>query len=159
VVKDRDIVLVCTLNDPDSKTLALLFAARNAKELGARSVGLVAPYLGYMRQDRRFREGEAITSAHFAALVSSSFDWLVTVDPHLHRRASAKRAHRSKRQTSQNPVAPASNVVHRACAAKRDSSRSKNSTCSPFLIRCCTAGSRTVVTIATPPIQRTTART
>ena len=87
-VHGRDVILVCTLNDPDSKTLALLFAARNAEELGARSVGLVAPYLAYMRQDQRFRSGEAITSVHFAKLIGEAFDWLVTVDPHLHRRRS-----------------------------------------------------------------------
>ena len=87
-LKARDVAIVCTLNDPDSKTLALLFAARAARELGASSVGLVAPYLGYMRQDRRFHDGEAVTSVHFAALLSEAFDWLVTVDPHLHRRGS-----------------------------------------------------------------------
>jgi len=86
--RHRDLALVCSLNDPDTKTLALLFAARTARELGAARIGLVAPYLGYMRQDRRFKDGEAITSVHFAALISSAFDWLVTVDPHLHRRAS-----------------------------------------------------------------------
>lgn len=31
---------------------------------------------------------EAVTSVHFAALISEAFDWLVTVDPHLHRRGS-----------------------------------------------------------------------
>jgi ribose-phosphate pyrophosphokinase len=41
-----------------------------------------------MRQDRRFRPGEAVTSDTFAGIVSARFDWLVTVDPHLHRRAS-----------------------------------------------------------------------
>jgi ribose-phosphate pyrophosphokinase len=41
-----------------------------------------------MRQDARFKDGEAVTSASFARLLSSSFDALVTVDPHLHRRAS-----------------------------------------------------------------------
>ena len=87
-LKGRDVALVCTLNDPDNKTLPLLFAARTARELGASRVGLVAPYLGYMRQDRRFRDGEAVTSVHFAALLSEAFDWLVTVDPHLHRRRS-----------------------------------------------------------------------
>lgn len=86
--KGLDLALVCTLNDPDTKALALLFAARTAKELGAASVGLVAPYLGYMRQDRRFNPGEAVTSTHFAALLSGMFDWMVTVDPHLHRRGS-----------------------------------------------------------------------
>lgn len=87
-VAGRDVALVCTLDAPDEKTLALLFAARTARELGARRVGLVAPYLAYMRQDMRFRPGEAITSTHFAELVSQAFDWLVTADPHLHRRRS-----------------------------------------------------------------------
>jgi ribose-phosphate pyrophosphokinase len=84
----RDVALVCTLNDPDTKVMALLFAARTARELGATRVGLVAPYLCYMRQDERFNDGEAITSTHFAALISDAFDWLVTVDPHLHRHRS-----------------------------------------------------------------------
>lgn len=38
-----------------------------------------------MRQDKRFRPGEAITSRTYARLLSSSLDFLVTVDPHLHR--------------------------------------------------------------------------
>jgi ribose-phosphate pyrophosphokinase len=38
-----------------------------------------------MRQDRRFKTGEAVTSIQFARLLSGAFDWLVTVDPHLHR--------------------------------------------------------------------------
>ena len=84
----RDVAFVCALNDPDRKTLPLLFAVRTARELGASRVGLVAPYLGYMRQDRRFHDGEAVTSVHFAALLSQAFHWLVTVDPHLHRRGS-----------------------------------------------------------------------
>ena len=87
-VHDRDLAVVCTLDRPDDKVLRLLCLAATARELGAASVGLVAPYLAYMRQDRRFVDGEGITSSYFAALVSRSFDWLVTVDPHLHRRAS-----------------------------------------------------------------------
>ena len=84
----HELAHVCSLNDPDAKAQALLFAAGTARELGAASVGLVAPYLGYMRQDRRFRDGEAVTSALFAAQLSAAFDWLVTVDAHLHRRRS-----------------------------------------------------------------------
>ncbi len=48
---------------------------------------LVAPYLPYMRQDRRFHDGEAVTSRTYAALLSRVLDGLVTVDPHLHRYA------------------------------------------------------------------------
>jgi ribose-phosphate pyrophosphokinase len=82
------VVLLCTLDRPDDKFLPLLFAAAAARDLGAKSVGLVVPYLAYMRQDRRFNEGEAITSSYFARVLSAGIDWLVTIDPHLHRRTS-----------------------------------------------------------------------
>lgn len=81
----RRLVLVCTLDRPDPKVLPLLFAAAAGRDLGATRIGLVAPYLSYMRQDARFLSGEAVTSVAFAKLLSLSFDWLVTVDPHLHR--------------------------------------------------------------------------
>jgi len=83
--KARTVVLVALLDRPDGKFLPLCFAADAARELGASRVGLVCPYLPYMRQDIRFREGEAVTSATFARMLSASVDWLVTVDPHLHR--------------------------------------------------------------------------
>jgi ribose-phosphate pyrophosphokinase len=83
-----DAVLVCTMDDPDPKLAPLLFAAATLRDEGARSVGLVAPYLAYMRQDHRFAPGESVSSRHFARVISSHFDWLVTVDPHLHRYAS-----------------------------------------------------------------------
>ena len=84
-VSGRSVVFACSLDRPDDKLLTLAFAASTAKELGATRVGLVAPYLGYMRQDKRFRPGEAVTSRTFATLVSGLADWLVCVDPHLHR--------------------------------------------------------------------------
>ena len=84
-VKARDVVMLCTLDRPDSKALALLYAAAAARDGGARSVGLVAPYLAYMRLDKAFHPGEAVTSRSFARLLSEAFDWIVTVDPHLHR--------------------------------------------------------------------------
>jgi ribose-phosphate pyrophosphokinase len=84
-VEGLRVLFVAHLDRPDDKTLALVFAADAARELGARQVGLVAPYLPYMRQDARFRPGEAITSRSYARLLSSTVDFLVTVDPHLHR--------------------------------------------------------------------------
>ncbi|MEJ5992354.1 ribose-phosphate pyrophosphokinase [Ramlibacter sp. PS3R-8] len=87
-VEGCDVVLVATLRDPDPQALSLWYLADAARELGARRVGLVSPYLPYMRQDRRFHPGEAVTSRSFAQFLSARFDWLVTVDPHLHRYAS-----------------------------------------------------------------------
>ncbi|HEY0884502.1 MAG TPA: ribose-phosphate pyrophosphokinase [Ramlibacter sp.] len=84
-VQGRCVVFAGSLAHPDGKTLPLLFAADAARELGADRVGLVAPYLAYMRQDQRFRAGEAVTSRSYARLLSGTLDFLVTVDPHLHR--------------------------------------------------------------------------
>lgn len=87
-IKGREVAIAGTLDRPDDKFLTLSFLASTARELGAARVGLVAPYLAYMRQDKRFHPGEAVTSEHFARLLSQQFDWLVTMDPHLHRRKS-----------------------------------------------------------------------
>jgi len=84
-VSGRHVLLLCTLDRPDTKIVPLLFAAAAAREQGARSIGLVAPYLAYMRQDKAFHAGEAVTSVTFARLLSERVDWLVTLDPHLHR--------------------------------------------------------------------------
>lgn len=81
----RSVAIVCTLAHPNEKILPLIFAAATARELGASKVGLVVPYLAYMRQDRRFNPGEAVTSRQMAHLISDAFDWMATVDPHLHR--------------------------------------------------------------------------
>jgi ribose-phosphate pyrophosphokinase len=83
--RDRDAFILCSLVPPDPFLVPLLFLAATLRELGARSVGLIAPYLPYMRQDQRFRDGEAVGARLFANTLSAAFDWLIAVDPHLHR--------------------------------------------------------------------------
>jgi ribose-phosphate pyrophosphokinase len=87
-VKNKNVVLVCTLNDPDSKFLSVLFLSRTLKEMGASGITMVAPYLAYMRQDKIFNPGESLTSKIFAEIFSGFVDRIITVDPHLHRRKS-----------------------------------------------------------------------
>lgn len=70
---------------PADRFLELAFIAATARDLGANRVGLVAPYLAFLRQDVQFHPGEGVTAKYFARMVSSSVDWMVTVDPHLHR--------------------------------------------------------------------------
>lgn len=81
-------LLAADLAHPDEKLLPVLLLADTLRDLGADQVGLVAPYLPYMRQDKRFNPGEGVTSRYFASILSKHFDWLVTVDPHLHRYGS-----------------------------------------------------------------------
>jgi ribose-phosphate pyrophosphokinase len=85
VCAGRRVIILCGGQAPNRSALPLYFAAATARELGAVSVGLVSPYMAYLRQDRRFHAGEALSAAAFGRFLSESFDWLVTVDPHLHR--------------------------------------------------------------------------
>lgn len=83
--KQRDIVILINLHQPDSKLLPLIFLCDTLRDMDAKSIKLVSPYLPYMRQDIRFHAGEALTSRTFAHLLSNYIDTLITIDPHLHR--------------------------------------------------------------------------
>lgn len=84
-VKDADVMVVCSLHGPDEKMMPLYFLCKNLKDLGANKIVLLSPYLPYMRQDKMFHPGEALSSAYFAEFLSGFVDALITVDPHLHR--------------------------------------------------------------------------
>lgn len=76
--------------EPNMSLFNVIFAAETAKDLGAKKVILVAPYLAFMRQDKRFHPGEAVSSKIMAKLLSGSVDQLITFDTHLHRYHSLK---------------------------------------------------------------------
>jgi len=70
--------------DINDKFVELLFAVYTAKELGARRVDLIAPYLAYLREDHRFEKGEAV-SAKILVKLFKVFNKVYVVEPHLHR--------------------------------------------------------------------------
>ena len=78
-------VLLRSLHRPNEKLVELLLAARAARELGARHLTLVAPYLAYMRQDAAFAPGEAVSQRIIGRWLADLFDAVITIDPHLHR--------------------------------------------------------------------------
>lgn len=85
-VKGKDVVLVQSFYDEISDCLLeVILAAETAKELGARSVTLVAPHFPYFRQDKRFRAGEAVSIKIVDRMISRAVDRFMVVDPHLHR--------------------------------------------------------------------------
>lgn len=79
------VVFCQSLDHPNEKLLALLLAAKTARELGAKVLTLVAPYLCYMRQDKAFSPGEVISQSIVGNFLADLFDNVITVDPHLHR--------------------------------------------------------------------------
>jgi len=88
----QSVILYRSLDDPDRKLIELLLAASAARDSGAERVILVAPYLAYMRQDKAFHPGEAVSQKVIGGLLASHFDALLTVDPHLHRVATLSEA-------------------------------------------------------------------
>ena len=78
-------VLLRGLQQPNEKLTELMLAAAGARELGARRLTLVSPYLAYMRQDMAFTAGEVVSQRHVGRALAAWFDAVVAVDPHLHR--------------------------------------------------------------------------
>lgn len=78
-------VIYASLDQPNDKLIAILFAAEALRRAGARRLVLLAPYLCYMRQDTAFHEGEAISQRAVGRLLAGTVDRVITVDAHLHR--------------------------------------------------------------------------
>lgn len=79
------VLLLRGLQQPNARLAELMLAAAGARELGARELVLVSPYLAYMRQDMAFTPGEVVSQRHLGRALAAWFDEVVTVDPHLHR--------------------------------------------------------------------------
>lgn len=87
-VKGKEVYFVQSFypqeNDINDKIMEVLFAAYTAKELKAKKIFLIAPYLAYLREDKRFEKGEAI-NAKILAKLFKIFNKVYVVEPHLHR--------------------------------------------------------------------------
>ncbi len=81
----KKVILCRSLDNPNHKLIELMLAAMTARKLGATELTLVAPYLCYMRQDKAFHPGEAISQQIIGQQLAQWFDSVITVDPHLHR--------------------------------------------------------------------------
>ena len=79
------LVIYRSLDHPNEKLVELALTVAAARDLGARQLTLVAPYLCYMRQDKAFSPGEAVSQRVVGGLLADWLDLFVTVDPHLHR--------------------------------------------------------------------------
>jgi len=84
-IKGKRAIFVANLYNPDSHLIDLVFALHTARDLKTKENILVVPYLPYMRQDKRFKEGECISSKVVAKLLNPVVDRMYTFHPHLHR--------------------------------------------------------------------------
>jgi ribose-phosphate pyrophosphokinase len=83
-INGEEVVIVQTTGPPqDAHIMQLFLMADAAKDLGAKRVTAVVPYLAYARQDKRFLPGEAISIETFIKLIEASgTDQFLTVNTH-----------------------------------------------------------------------------
>lgn len=83
-ISGEDVVIVQSTGPPqDTSLIQLLLMIDAAKDLEARSIVAIVPYLAYARQDKRFRPGEAISiRAVIELLETAGIDRFITVNIH-----------------------------------------------------------------------------
>jgi ribose-phosphate pyrophosphokinase len=80
-ISGEDVLIVQTAY-PDPKIVELLLMQDAVHDAGAKKITVILPYFGYSRQDKKFEEGEAISSRAVAQHISMHADCVITVDPH-----------------------------------------------------------------------------
>lgn len=80
---ERVAVIQSTCHPQNDNLVELLLTLDAVRDLGAKRVTAVVPYLAYARQDKRFRPGEAVSFNTVLKLIRmAGADELVTVDVH-----------------------------------------------------------------------------
>ncbi len=85
-VKGKKIVLVQSLYPyPNHSLFEAMYAASAARDLGAKEIIYVAPYLAFFREDNRKSKGECVQQNVVADLLNRNVDAVITVEPHIHQ--------------------------------------------------------------------------
>ncbi len=83
-LSEDDVIVVQTTGPPQSKhVMELLLMLDAAKDLGAKKVTAVVPYLAFARQDKQFLSGEVVSAETVVKLIEAcGVDRFVTVNVH-----------------------------------------------------------------------------
>ena len=79
------IAIYLSLDQANSKLIELMLACATLQESHHKPIILIAPYLGYMRQDIAFEIGEAVSQKIIGNFLANYITDIITVDSHLHR--------------------------------------------------------------------------
>ncbi|MEM2995641.1 MAG: ribose-phosphate pyrophosphokinase [Candidatus Bathyarchaeia archaeon] len=83
-LEGEEVAIIQTTSPPqEQRLIQLLLMADNAKDLKAKSITAIVPYLAYSRQDKRFLPGEAFSIKTIVKLLEKcGADRLITVNAH-----------------------------------------------------------------------------
>ena len=86
-ISGEDLLVVQSLYPPqDQHIMELFLILHTARDLGAKSIRVFVPYLAYSRQDRRYLEGECLSSGMITEILETlGTNALYTVDVHNRR--------------------------------------------------------------------------
>jgi len=86
-ISGEDLLVVQSLYPPqDQHIMELFLILHTARDLGAKSIRVFVPYLAYSRQDRRYLEGECLSSGMLTEILETlGTNALYTVDVHNRR--------------------------------------------------------------------------
>ena len=71
-IKNEDVILIQTTSYPQNENLVDLFLMIEAtKNMNPNSISVVVPYLAYSRQDKRFLEGESLSSKVICQIIEN----------------------------------------------------------------------------------------
>ena len=71
-ISDEVTVIQSTGYPQDENLMELLFIISNLKDLGAKKVKVVVPYMGYARQEKRFNPGETVSAKIVCDLIQAA---------------------------------------------------------------------------------------
>lgn len=83
---DEYLIVQSMFGNPDNKIIETIFAIRTLKDLGTKKIYGFLPYLAYTRQDKRYKEGEAISQLIVLEMLKKAgLEYLITLDAHFHQ--------------------------------------------------------------------------
>ena len=81
-INDDEAVIVNTQKNQNDAIVETILLCDALRDEGVKNITLVAPYLAYARQDKKFNPGEAISIRALAKIYSNIVDKLITINPH-----------------------------------------------------------------------------
>ena len=82
-IEDEVTVIQSTGYPQDENLMELMFIVSTLKDLGAKKVKVVVPYLGYARQEKRFKDGESVSAKIICNLIEAAgADEFITFNIH-----------------------------------------------------------------------------
>jgi len=81
-IENEDVVFIQSQRDQNEAVVESILMSDILRDEGARSITLVASYLAYTRQDKKFNPGEPISIRVLAKVYSQLFDRVITINPH-----------------------------------------------------------------------------